>query len=535
MQQLMPYFVSIAIALASAALVVGGGLYLLRRSRKADGELAAFRQANMLLERDLAVERERSCRIPDIEKQRDVASAEFAQEREARARVEQDLAAMREARSQAEAVIYDLKTRATKVEVQNAEDAAKAAEVIGDLQQQLSAAKAQLAALTESLGHEKRQTDEKLKLIQDARDTMTKQFQVLANDLMSQHGETFTKQNKEQLGGLLTPLHEKLKEFRDGLQHAHIDGVQQRAVLGEQIRQLSEQSARMTSETVNLTRALKGEAQTRGAWGEMVLATLLRKCGLREGEEYVTQASHSTEEGERLRPDVIVNLPGGQHVIIDSKVSLVAFEAHVNAETENDRSEHLQMHLVSMRAHIKKLASKEYQRIAGHGLDYVIMFVPIEGALVAALQTDPALTTFAVENNVMISGPTNLMVALRTIDNVWKVERRNQNAEEIARRAGLLYSKFVKFVEDMQALGNRLNQAQSTYQDAMGKLQTGSGNLIGQADKLRELGAKTSKSLPKGIVVDEGLGEITSGLIAGGLDGPAEVVARDGLVPSEPA
>jgi DNA recombination protein RmuC len=231
MQQIMPYFVSVAMALASAALAVGGALYLVRRNLKPDGELAAVRQANMLLERDLAVERERAHRIPDIERQRDVASAEASQEREARARVEQDLAVMREARSQADAVIYDLKTRATKVDAQNAEVAAKGAEATRDLQQQLSGAKAELAAMSESLSHEKRQADEKLKLIQDARDTMTKQFQVLANDLMFQHGETFTKQNKEQLGGLLTPLHEKLKEFQDGLQHAHIDGVQQRAVL----------------------------------------------------------------------------------------------------------------------------------------------------------------------------------------------------------------------------------------------------------------------------------------------------------------
>jgi DNA recombination protein RmuC len=279
----------------------------------------------------------------------------------------------------------------------------------------------------------------------------------------------------------------------------------------------------MGVETLNLTRALKGSAQMQGAWGEMILETLLEKSGLREGEEYRRQTSHTKDDGGRLRTDVIVNLPSGQHVVIDSKVAMVAFEAYVNAESDEERAVSLSAHVAAMRAHIKGLGSKEYHSATGGGLDYVIMFVPIEGALAAALQRDPTLTSYAAQNNVAIGTPTTLMIALRTIENVWKVERRNQNAEAIADRAGHLYSKFVGFIEDMQALGNRLGQAQGSYSAAMGKLQTGAGNLVGQAEKLKELGAKTTRSLPRGLVVDDGVADAPAGLIMGGFDPPPSV------------
>jgi DNA recombination protein RmuC len=261
----------------------------------------------------------------------------------------------------------------------------------------------------------------------------------------------------------------------------------------------------MTSETRNLTLALRGEAQTQGAWGEMILSTILQRSGLREGEEYVTQESHATDEGVRLRPDVIVNLPDDNRIVIDSKVSLSAFTDYVNDGDPVSKAEHLARHVASMHSHIKGLSRKEYHRVTG--LDFVIMFVPIEGALAAALQDDPELTSFAAEHNVAIGTPTTLMLALRTVANVWHVERRNKNAEAIAERAGKLYDKFVGFSVDMQALGEQLAKARRAYDDALGKLSTGSGNLVRQTEMLKALGAKTSKALPLELAADAQAGD----------------------------
>ena len=262
-------------------------------------------------------------------------------------------------------------------------------------------------------------------------------------------------------------------------------------------------SAQMTLETSNLTRALKGETQTQGAWGEMILSSLLERSGLREGEEYVAQENNADEDGNRLRPDVVVNLPGGQRIVIDSKVSLVAFHACVNADSDEVRAEQLARHLASVRTHIRTLASKEYHSAVGSQLDFVVMFMPIEGALATALQADPELTAFAVQNNVAIATPTTLMIALRTVANVWNVERRNRNAENIAIRAGKIYDKLVGFLEDMGALGARLNQARNSFDEAMGKLSHGKGNLVQQVENLKSLGARTNKNLPPNLL-DEG-------------------------------
>jgi len=332
---------------------------------------------------------------------------------------------------------------------------------------------------------------------------MTGEFKLLAEDVMKVHGENFSKHNKEQIDGLLAPLREKLTEFQQGLQTANMESVKERATLGEQIRALSNASAKMTLETANLTRALKGEAQTQGAWGEMILGSILQRSGLREGEEYVVQQTQPTDDGQRLRPDVIVELPGGQRIVIDSKVSLIAFEAFVNAENDEGRQLHLARHLASIRGHIRTLSGKEYHAAAGSKLDYVVMFIPIEGALAVALQGDAQITAFAVECNVAIATPTTLMIALRTVANVWQVERRNRNAEAIALRAGRMYDKFVGFVQDMSTLDNRLGQARTAFDDAMGKLSAGQGNLVTQIERLKALGAKTTKSLPAALIADD--------------------------------
>lgn len=378
-------------------------------------------------------------------------------------------------------------------------DCARIPEMEGALHQRdtaIGALREELARAQEAIRQERRAAEEKLALLTEARAQMTREFKLLAEEVMRGHSETFGKQNREQIGTILGPLREKLMEFEQGLRTAQTDAAKERAALREHIGQLSERSAAMTTETLNLTRALKGKAQTQGAWGEMVLASILERSGLRAGEEYDLQQSHTGEDGQRLRPDVIVNLPGGQRIVIDSKVSLVAFEAYVNAETDAERSSHLAAHLASLRAHIRGLGGKEYHAAIGSTLDYVILFVPIEGALAAALDADPQLTAFATQCNVAIATPTTLMIALRTVANVWNIERRHRNADDIAARAGALYDKFAGFAEDMDKLGGQLNKARDCYDSAVNKLSRGKGNVVRQLEQLKTLGAATNKTLP---------------------------------------
>lgn len=366
-----------------------------------------------------------------------------------------------------------------------------------------------LAALDTRLTQERLQAAERVGFLEETKARLMQDLRLVADEVMQRYFESAGRNNKEQIDALLLPLRERLSDFQAGLQTAHGESVRERASLAEQIRHLSESSAKMTAETHNLTQALKGKSQTQGAWGEMILGSVLEHSGLREGIEYRRQHNQTTDEGQRQRLDVIVNLPGGQCIVIDAKVSLIAFEAYVNADSDLEREACLARHLSSLRTHIRLLSGKEYQSSTDGSLDYVVLFIPIEGALAAALSREPELTSFAVENNVAMATPTTLMMALRTVANVWQVERRNQNAEAVAERAGHLYDKFVGFVSDLKIVGSRLSQARDSYDDAMGKLSTGRGNLIRQVEQLRELGAKTVKVLPAGLL-DEGDAEIGS-------------------------
>jgi DNA recombination protein RmuC len=471
----------LGLVIAAAALVV-----VLLRQRVA-GEIMALRDAKAALEGQLAVERMRASRVPELERTLAQSAGLAENLRAARTAAERDCAVATAALSRAEAGERDATAR------------------LGALRAECLDLQTRCATLEETLRKERVHAAEKLQLLQEAREGMTREFRLLADELMARHGESFSKQNREQIAGLLDPMRDKLTEFQQGLQAAHTETAKERAALGEQIRGLSEASVRMSLEATNLTRALKGKSQTQGAWGEMILASILERSGLRDGVEYTAQASGDTEEGQRLRPDVIVSLPGEQRIVIDAKVSLVAFEAHVNAAGDGERAESLARHLASMRAHIRTLAGKDYQAVAGSRLSYVVMFVPIEGALAAALQGDPELTAFALESNVTIATPTTLMIALRTVRSVWQAERRNQNAEAIAERAGRLYDKFVGFVGDLEGVGKSLRQAEDSYGAAMSKLSSGRGNLLRQVEQLKGLGARTTKALPPALLGDEGV------------------------------
>ncbi|MFN3960726.1 MAG: DNA recombination protein RmuC [Parvularculaceae bacterium] len=332
--------------------------------------------------------------------------------------------------------------------------------------------------------------------LKQAKEEMRNAFIASADTLMKSHSETLRDQNSKQIEALLAPLKEDIVRFKQSLGDAHLEAAKQHGSLKEQLEQLARQSAMVSKEAENLTRALKGDVQMQGAWGEMIVDTILGRLGLREGVEYTRQESFSGED-RRARTDYILNLPSGERLIIDSKVSLVDFEAFANAADEETRKARLAAHARSMRNHMKGLASKEYQSRVATRLDFVIMFVPIEAALGAALSFDEMLSLDALDHKVAIATPTTLTTQLKTVAAMWRVERQHRNAEEIAARAGALYDKFVGFVGDMQAVGARLTQLDAAYQDAMKKLTGGPGNLVRQTEMLKALGATTAKALPK--------------------------------------
>lgn len=349
---------------------------------------------------------------------------------------------------------------------------------------------AEVSALRARLTEQQRQSEENLARFLSARQQMTDEFKAIAGDVLKSHSETFSRQNREQVDTLLKPLNDKIVEFQGEL-------LRDRSAMGEQIKALAASNLQITAEANNLTRALKGNSQTQGAWGEMILSTILERSGLREGEQFITQQSHAGEDGARVRTDVEVLMPNNDRLVIDSKVSLTAFAAFTSSD-EEDRPIHLQAHINSLRTHIRTLGDKSYQRHAGSKMDYVMMFVPIESALATAIQQDPGLVEFGMSRGVMLTTPTTLMTVLRTVRNVWDIEKRHQNAEEIAARAGSLYDKVVGFLATMDKVGASLDRAQQGFADARGQLSTGKGSVVRQVEMLRELGARSAKALPQG-------------------------------------
>ena len=342
---------------------------------------------------------------------------------------------------------------------------------------------------------ERESSIEKIDLLTKLREEMEARFKELASEALKLQGDQFSKANIEKLQATLTPLKEHVGHFEKELKAVHKATIEDRAALKAEINLLSQRSESISQEAVALTRALKSDQQKQGAWGEMILESILERSGLREGIEYETQAHRTGGEGERLRPDVVVNIPGGKTLVIDSKVSLVAYSDAVNAETEEKALTARKRHISSLRGHIKGLSAKDYQNAENSSVDYVILFVPIEGALSEALREDGTLTEYALEQNITIATPTTLMMALKTVANVWNVERRNQNAEVIAERAGRLYDKVVGFVDNMENVGKRLEQAQDAYQGAFSQLSRGRGNVLSQVETLKSLGAKTTKAI----------------------------------------
>jgi DNA recombination protein RmuC len=356
------------------------------------------------------------------------------------------------------------------------------------------------SSVTEN-SHLRQRMEEQNEDLQKLQEKFTKDFQLIANSILEEKSKKFTDHNKAQLSDLLNPLKEKIVDFEKKVEQTHRETLEKNSALREQIRGLKEINLQMSKEAENLTKALKGEAKTRGNWGEVILENILERSGLVRDREYILQQSITKDDGRRVQPDVLIKLPEGKTIIVDSKVSLVHYENFYNDEDELNREIHVKKHIESIRRHIKDLSGKSYQDLnLGKGLDFVLMFIPIEPAFGLAVQNDPDLFTDAYEKNIVIVSPSTLIATLRTIANIWKNEYQNRNAQKIAEESGKLYDKFVGFSNDLVEIGKKLNSTKISYDQAMTKLSTGAGNLIKRTEDIKKLGAKTSKSIDQKLI-----------------------------------
>ncbi|WP_299019867.1 DNA recombination protein RmuC [uncultured Photobacterium sp.] len=343
---------------------------------------------------------------------------------------------------------------------------------------------------------EQKAADEKITLLETAEERLRVQFESLANRLFEQKTRTVDEQNKLSLESLLSPLKEQLEGFKKQVTDNFSQEARERHTLVHEINNLKQLNEQMAQEAVNLTQALKGDNKAQGNWGEVVLARVLSESGLREGHEYQTQISLENEDGKRYQPDVVVHLPRDKDVVIDAKMSLIAYERFFNGDTIAEQELALSEHVASVRSHIRGLSRKDYHQLHGiQSLDYVLMFIPVEPAFQAAVEADPSLIRDAMDQNIMLVSPTTLLVALRTINNLWRNERQNQNAKQIAERASKLYDKLRLFVADMEAVGASLDKANQSYQGAMNKLVTGRGNVLRQAESFKLLGVEVKRDI----------------------------------------
>lgn len=372
---------------------------------------------------------------------------------------------------------------------------------IKDLQNdknQLIGLKSQLAAQNESLQQLlDSQKEEIVKIQEEAK----LQFENLANKILEEKTLKFTEQNQQNLKNILNPLQEKITDFEKKVENTHKESIDYHAALRQQILGLKEMNLQMSKETLNLTKALKGDSKIQGNWGELVLERVLEKSGLEKGREYEIQKSFTTEEGNRVQPDVIINLPDGKKMIVDSKVSLTAYEKYINEEDDEQKSSFLKEHVNSLKRHVEQLGSKNYQHLYQmESPDFVLLFIPIEPAFAIALNEDTQLYNKAFERNIVIVTPSTLLATLRTIDSMWTNQKQQENAYEIAKQAGALYDKFDGFVTDLVKIGKKMDEAKTEYEGAMNKLVDGKGNLITSVQKLKIMGAKAKKSLPDAIL-----------------------------------
>lgn len=472
---------------------------LTETQQRLDNMSTTLQQAN---EAKAALEQQ-AFRVPGLEQQLAETSQslkdacdELAQLREATSseisRLTAELAAEREALAIARREGAVAKAATTTAETR-----------IGDLTSEIT----ELRTRTDD---EREHAAEKLQMLLQAKEALSNQFKSLANEILEEKAKRFAEQNQTNLGQLLAPLRNQLIEFKGKVEEVYVQEGKDRSALSEQVRQLVSLNQTLSEDARNLTQALKGQAKTQGMWGELILERVLEASGLRKGHEYKVQDSQTREDGSRAQPDVVIELPENRKLVVDAKVSLVAYERFVSAETDNERAIALKLHLSSVREHIKGLSDKSYHQLYGlQSLDFVLAFVPVEPAFMLAVTNDNELFMDAWQRNVLLVSPSTLLFVVRTVAHLWRQEAQSRNAQEIAKRGGQLYDKLVSFATDLQKVGERLTQAKTSYDDAHARLVTGNGNVIRQAEMLKGLGVKPTKSMPKGLLeIAEGKDDI---------------------------
>ncbi|HID69674.1 MAG TPA: DNA recombination protein RmuC [Desulfobacterales bacterium] len=377
----------------------------------------------------------------------------------------------------------------------------KQSRVISELREQQSLQRSDNARLQTQIEQEQIHTAEKLSLLNEAREQLRLQFAELAAGILEEKSASFSKESQEKFAILLSPFHEQLSSFRQKVDEIHHTETRDRAALQREIASLRSLNQQMSTEAINLTRALKGDKRIQGTWGELVLEKVLEQSALRKGVEYETQAVFRDEKNRFQRPDVVVHLPEGRDIIIDSKVSLIAWERYVSCEDENEQKVLLQSHVRAIGKHVRLLGEKDYGSLTAiRSLDFVLMFMPVEAAFLAAFQADDTLFAEAISRKIILVSPTTLLTTLQTIESIWRYEKQSRNAREIAEKAGALYDKFCSFTEDMERIGKQMNALQNSYESAMVRLSQGRGNLISRVERFPQMGVKAKKKIPKSII-----------------------------------
>ncbi len=483
-----PLVIAAVVVLGALLLLVPSALLLVAlRRAQAQGEQARQQLAELQLTQagQVAELRHLNARGDDQQQQLQQLGAALEQERERHA-------AARSERDGAQARLQQLAPQLEERERQRQQ-----------LQQQNGELRAELAAQRSTMVESQRAAAEKLELLQSARQQLTQEFEALSTRIFDEKSERFTKQSQTTLETTLNPLKEQLSQFRQRVETVYDTENKDRAQLRAELNQLKALNQRMSEEALNLTRALKGENKTAGNWGEVVLERVLEESGLRKGHEYETQFASRDDSGRRRHPDVVVRLPDNKDIVIDAKVSLVHYERYCSSDDEAERGTAIRAHVASLRGHIEGLSIKDYEGLEGiRSLDFVLIFVPIEAAFLAAFEHDPELFRIAYDRNIIVVSPTTLLATLRTVQSIWRYERQNANAEAIASRAGKLHDQFALVLESLQELGKQLDRSREGYDKVVDRLARGRNNVVRQVDDLAKLGARTKRRLPAAFTPD---------------------------------
>lgn len=386
----------------------------------------------------------------------------------------------------------ELQTRNAEMELKTA----KLQELNATLESELGSLKVQNAVLQTRYEEEMKSSAEKFKVLQEAKEELSSEFKLLSNQIFEEKSKQFSSSNKEQLEFLLKPFREQIASFSKESREQFTTELKDRHLLKDELLRLKEMNARLSEDAVNLTKALKGENKTQGNWGEIVLEKVLEQSGLRSGIEYELQATLKSEDNKSYRPDVIIHMPGERDVIIDSKVSLVAYERFINAQDDFSKTRALKEHIESIGSHVKGLSEKKYEKLEGvNSLDFVLLFMPIEGAFLLALEQDGEFFKRAYESNILVVSPSTLLVTLRTVEHIWRTRRQEEHAKKIADEAEAMLGKLVLFVDEMNRIGTLLDNTKASYDKAMGRLKSGNGNVIRRAENMQKLGIKLKKQI----------------------------------------